>query len=190
MSIAVVHLSDIHLKSPVTLNGILPRIPALRAAIRQGIVGADACVVVMSGDVAFSGKTAEYEIAKEFFRSLLNGIADDSRHPPIHFVVIPGNHDCDFSKDNQARRIIVDGAHASGFTDESPVEQCLRVQEGFVAFCDAISSIWPPVVCVPLTHWYHRQAVTVAGRRIGFQLFNSAWASRQHEKQGTLSFPV
>ena len=49
--------------------------------------------VVVTGDIAFSGKSAEYELASTFFDSLLDTLGLDA----ARLCIVPGNHDVDRS---------------------------------------------------------------------------------------------
>ena len=59
--------------------------------------------IVLTGDIAFAGKTEEYEIARSFFDHLLK-VTNISKD---RFFIIPGNHDVDKS-------LITSGAKAIG----------------------------------------------------------------------------
>ena len=47
--------------------------------------------IVVTGDIAFSGKTSEYELAATFFASLLDKLGLDAGR----LCIVPGNHDVD-----------------------------------------------------------------------------------------------
>ena len=49
--------------------------------------------IVVTGDIAFSGKSSEYEIASTFFASLLDELGLDTGR----LCIVPGNHDVDRS---------------------------------------------------------------------------------------------
>jgi len=57
MKVAILQLSDIHLKKGN--NPILAKFPAIRGVIEAHSADLDACILVFSGDIAFSGKQAE-----------------------------------------------------------------------------------------------------------------------------------
>ena len=71
--------------------------------------GARKCVssghvfVIVSGDIAYSGKADQYSLATTF----LSAISDCIKKQvdiPLSFIVVPGNHDCDFELDKQLKR--------------------------------------------------------------------------------------
>ena len=49
--------------------------------------------IVVTGDIAFSGKTSEYELASTFFASLLDNLGLETGR----LCIVPGNHDVDRS---------------------------------------------------------------------------------------------
>ena len=92
----ILHLSDLHfssdkaiLKSNINLvnNSMLEHIAALAA----GIDPFD--LAVITGDIAFSGRTEEYRLAGEFCSKLMTASHLDKNS----LFVVPGNHDLDRS---------------------------------------------------------------------------------------------
>ena len=66
--IVILHLSDIHIDD--LNNPVATRVDALAAALRAEATPMDACFIVVSGDIAFSGLPPEYSIAHRFLSSL------------------------------------------------------------------------------------------------------------------------
>lgn len=85
------HISDIHLREgnewsqDVVLNSMCVCISELREA------GKEPDFVLVTGDIAFSGKEEEYALAVGFFDELQNA----SGVPKDRIFCIPGNHDID-----------------------------------------------------------------------------------------------
>ena len=61
VKIGILHLSDIHLKADQ--NAVVAKVDGLRGVLEAHRADLEACVVVFSGDVAFSGKRLEYAAA-------------------------------------------------------------------------------------------------------------------------------
>ncbi len=86
------HLSDFHFKAlerwdrRATLTSLLKHADKLR---EQGLAPD---LVFITGDVAFSGKQAEYEQAKRFLSELAKRLRLEPRE---RFFLVPGNHDVD-----------------------------------------------------------------------------------------------
>jgi 3',5'-cyclic AMP phosphodiesterase CpdA len=106
MKIAILHLSDIHLKK--SNNPVVAKFPAIRGVIEAHSADLDACAVVFSGDIAFSGKKAEYAIADDFIKQLRDMFSEMNMR--FHLCFLPGNHDCDFEKADKARELVLQGS--------------------------------------------------------------------------------
>jgi len=101
MEIALLHLTDIHIKTGN--EPVLKRVKEIKGALHQGAPNVSACIVVISGDVAFSGFQTEYDAAFVFFEDLRTQIASLPSVKAVEFVVVPGNHDCDFRHESDVR---------------------------------------------------------------------------------------
>src|SRR5690348_8239931 len=97
MKTALLVLSDIHITSAT--DPILGIPGSIAQACYSTLPHVDAVIVLIAGDVAFSGKGDQYALALEFFREIKAWLRAE-RDIPIHFAVVPGNHDCDFQKDS------------------------------------------------------------------------------------------
>lgn len=91
MKILFLHLSDIHFKSNTALYEINPfsLVNSLKC-----MDSFDECVVIISGDISFSGKKEEFAKASLFLVTIMKYIKENllfDKH--IHFFVVPGNHD-------------------------------------------------------------------------------------------------
>ena len=85
------HLSDFHVRSDDSYDRDVV-LRALVASVRHfRETGRKPDVVFATGDVAYSGKPSEYEIASRFFDELLEAVELDRSR----LFVIPGNHDVD-----------------------------------------------------------------------------------------------
>jgi 3',5'-cyclic AMP phosphodiesterase CpdA len=105
MTVLILHLSDIHIrgdKDPILKQG--DRIAACTFA---ALPEATAVFVAVTGDIAYSGDRTQYETARGLFESIRKGIQTE-KDLPVHFVMAPGNHDCDFSLSNAPRQLTVE----------------------------------------------------------------------------------
>jgi 3',5'-cyclic AMP phosphodiesterase CpdA len=93
MKVSILHLSDIHFSSTKS-NPILGLTEAIACAISGQTCG-DNIIIAVSGDIAFSGRKEEYEIAASFFEDLQLKIYQRTNILP-NLIIVPGNHDCDF----------------------------------------------------------------------------------------------
>ena len=70
MKLLLLHLSDIHLKDHHDKNPILDRIANISTAVFSAETSPFACFVVVTGDIAFSGTSSQYDLAQTLFSSL------------------------------------------------------------------------------------------------------------------------
>lgn len=182
---ALLHISDMHIcgtrepKSPDTVV----------AALRSLNENLDTVVIVVTGDIALSGKPQEYEKATAYFQKLRRLLAQETGEE-IPLVVCPGNHDCDFSVNSQVRSMVVEHIRSRGeleTCDDDVVRQCTSVQGAFFQWLKGLDSRTP--VDGPCIAWV--QDVTGKdGMRVSFRVLNTAWMSTLEEVQGQLLFPV
>lgn len=194
MKIVIVHLSDIHLKFEKE-NIISKRVHEISDALRPLCAEASACFIVATGDIAYSGQVSEYNMALEFFQELLGNIERDHDHLTAEIVLIPGNHDCDFSKDDEARKYLlgekVIKAHLTA-EDDSVVRKVLGVQDAFFDFLDVMEAHNESVYESLEGHkrLYFERFFEIEDKIIRFNCYNSAWMSSKKEQQACLSFPT
>jgi 3',5'-cyclic AMP phosphodiesterase CpdA len=76
MKFLMIHLSDIHFREGESNNPVLPRTEQIIAAAGSLLVKPAACFVVVSGDIAFSGRAEEYVLAEKFLTGLSGKLKD------------------------------------------------------------------------------------------------------------------
>jgi 3',5'-cyclic AMP phosphodiesterase CpdA len=184
MPAVLIHISDVHFRvghKPKPLEQVL-------AAIRGLNIEPSSISLVLSGDVAYSGKTEEYESAHKYFSDLCEVIGSEFRIE-CKTIVCPGNHDCSFPEDTAIRDLVINDIRSKGTLPESEgmTLQCTCVQDPFFKWIGRFD----PSPSVP----NYRLAWTMEiigqdGTKIGFRILNTAWMSTIHEKQGNLFFPT
>jgi calcineurin-like phosphoesterase family protein len=102
MELKIVHLSDIHFRNEDKLIGINSddnmREDVVRELIRFSNEFGAIDAMIVSGDIAFSGKIEEFAIARKWLYSIL----ERTRSPNAKIIVCPGNHDVDQAVLNDA----------------------------------------------------------------------------------------
>src|SRR3990172_9386012 len=92
-TLQLLHISDLHIKNDETVDNNFRDL--LIAKVKTDISnGFNPEIVVVSGDIAFSGKHSEYEKARVFFDNLLSAM----NLPKDRLFIVPGNHDVNLSK--------------------------------------------------------------------------------------------
>ena len=184
MTAVVLHLSDIHIKNGA--DPILQRAENIAACTFSVLPSASRVFVVVSGDIAFAGTAAQYNLAATFFQNIKACIQSE-KHLPVSYVAVPGNHDCDFGLDNRMRQIAIkhlaeEGANA---VDDSVIDQCVAVQKAFFEFRAALEG----TDGVDDDRLWRTHEFEVEGKTLTFDALNVSWMSKQKEEQGILVFP-
>lgn len=185
MSAIILHLSDIHIRSEK--DPILKRAPEIARATYAALPGASAVLVVISGDIAFSGEKEQYDAALTFFEKLKAEIQKEQQ-VPVHFIPCPGNHDCDFSKDDSTRKLVLAAVQSKGSSavDDSVVKTCVGIQDEYFSFEAKLTASIEHQRGDTLWKSFEFE---IEGKTLTFDALNVAWASQLHEEQGTLTFP-
>lgn len=176
----VVHISDLHIKdstSPacVRLKQIAPALSSLREHAVSDVL------ILVSGDIAFSGSAKEYSDALDYFDVLCSELKSNGfRRVTVYSV--PGNHDCDFSAiDDGLHSAVLNSIDDAQPTSAGVLNTLLSVQKDFFAFRDAVCEGTNLVGGV-----VHSADYTIHGRSVQLLLINTAWTSKLKEVPGTL----
>lgn len=180
----ICHISDIHFKTNLK-NPVMEKITKLAAAIGSNLVNNLNLILVISGDIVYSGNKDEYTIAIDFLRKLENEIKKDRKKIEIHYIIVPGNHDCDLvsgrinTRDLILKEIKINQKEVSN----EFIEGVIEVQNNFFDFYKCIigNEKQNPEL-------YYIRELTIDNKKLLFQCFNTAWMSTIREKQGELIF--
>ena len=187
MTLAILHLSDMHLRNGT--DPVLTRASAIQAALRTHMSSDTAVLIIISGDIAFSGTPAEYKIATGFVEDLLEKIRAIPSVTLLGTVIVPGNHDCNFSVEGDARpssmNLVAEKLDGYDLGGES-ILQLLRVQQDFFEFEKTISNSARSQQAKLFWHF----AFAHNGRRVSVAALNTALFSKLKELPGQLYFPL
>jgi hypothetical protein len=180
----LIQLSDIHIRTES--DPVLSRVRRIIDAVRNLDYDLNACVVLLSGDVAYSGSEAEYLIAWGFVDQLKTEL-EAALQKKVHFVVVPGNHDCDLSGTPGLREVVLESVtkDPTKLAEASLLEVCTSVQTPFFSFADAISSS-----LALNSRAYFEYRFTLDGRTVLFRCYNTAILSKRQETSGVLRCPL
>lgn len=134
MKVGIIQLSDIHFKEGKNL--VVDYKDAFQRACIAYLRNCVKIIIVISGDVAFSGNKKEYEIAYSFLKDFEKFIKKEGTWiNSIDYVIVPGNHDCDFSGDEDIRKLVINQVSTEDeLTKQSYIEQGLTPQSNFWEF--------------------------------------------------------
>jgi len=138
--VLLIQLSDIHFQGPG--DAVLKRTAEIAAAVQPLLPLTTRAILIVTGDIAQSGKAAEYELAKDFIQAIANDI--ESRHgKALDIITVPGNHDADFDSPRARVRSRVlktlKAEHASSIELED-VEECVSIFDAYEAFARSIET--------------------------------------------------
>ena len=186
MAIVLLHLSDIHIKGQQDKILALPE--KIVSTIRSSLPVATHVFVVMSGDIAYSGKKDEYELAEKFVNEIVMSISSES-NCDVSVIVAPGNHDCDFSKNTGARQGLISHLEKTAVADvdESIIDTCTAIQNDYLEFQRRIER---HEVESSSDKLWRTSSFTVAGKVVEFNSLNVSWVSKIKEEPGHMLFPV
>ena len=187
MPLLILHLSDSHFKGDHSDDQLIARAPKLAAIANEYVDRASCCLVLFTGDIAWSGKAKEYEVAASFVSQTVEAVKDKLKADWVIPLAVPGNHDCDFNRDNLTRKTLVSGLSTgvvSGI-DSSVTDACTGPQS---AFFDWLSKSCPGIDTVePRMLW--AQHCQVDASKVTVFCLNTAWVSQLDEKQGQIVMP-
>ncbi len=179
-AITLLHLSDIHFKKDN--DGNYPPFPGkVNEWMVEGIsrhlieISDNLDYVVVTGDIAFSGKQEEYETAKKFFDSLTQVLPKQTE-----FLIVPGNHDVDRRKIDEAIKmhdIVSNGKSDIFLKDETKLS--VFVHPKFKAFYKFAGGIQPGLFGDCTNYFWVKDNLE---KNVSFLGLNSCWASEENNE--------
>lgn len=189
MRLLLVQLSDIHLR--MSGNSLLERRGAIVSALQNLEPELDACLLLFTGDVAYSGQADEYYLALDFIGKLQSDLsAVLPNRAPVFVAAIPGNHDCDFSEPLAARDLLRAqlAANPSQVIDDSIIDVGTKVQRSFFELRDALDE--GSKTLRNGSKLYYEYQIRIGDKLVEVRCLNSAWLSQLHEAEETLHYPA
>lgn len=181
------HLSDLHFRESRAYDENIVLKAFLRdVAERIQVDNLQLDFIVITGDLAFSGKPVEYTLAHRFLDELLvtTGLGRE------RLFVVPGNHDVN-------RSLITTGAKAIGvaLTDRDNVNTFLAtpddrrlVMARFKGYANFINGYFANHLTFDDERYFYVRTMDIAGQPVALLGLNSAWicASDEDKSQGLL----
>jgi hypothetical protein len=185
MKLGVLHLSDIHFhdESDPARNYAA----CIAKACYETAHKSDKFIIAITGDIAFSGKAAEYSYAIELI-SGISSMLESEINDSVEIFIAPGNHDCTLIPEDEIRTITIDKVieNQSEIISPAVVQKCTEAQAEFFQFESKIRTL-EPVFEDPLWKEFELSA---GGGVLRISTINAAWMSRLHETAGQLVFPI
>lgn len=187
MSILLAQLGDIHFKE--TTDPVYNRASQIAATISAEVTaGVTSVVIAICGDATFSGTKKQFSVARGFIEAIENEIRRRHASVPITRVMVPGNHDCDFSGDQAARDFMLTAIKES----ETPAESvCKVVLSPLKEYFNFAANVVGEMNAITESHrFYHHVDLQDGESTLRLHLLNTAWMSSLHEQPGSLHFPL
>lgn len=136
MDLVVAHITDIHIQQESDLHILMERTSSIVGAIGETIRSQKETMLLIcvTGDIAYSGTEEQYIIAELFFDDIYEKLRCRFDNLDIHFVFIPGNHDCDFKDTANTVRTTVIKSKEIDMEDTGTIELCTSIQKNFFSF--------------------------------------------------------
>ena len=149
------------------------------ATISAGTV--DHVVLVVSGDLSFSGKSPEYTVVKKCINNIVSGYKEKTHHLKyIQICCVPGNHDNSYPNDD-AEKLTSEKLQQIRKTNsyEKHLESQVKQQTAFFNYAKNMANCdWQD------DKQFHRRLLSFDGFRIEVNLINSGLFSTLDEDKG------
>jgi hypothetical protein len=175
-NILFVNFSDIHL-SLKNKENIEQKITSLIDVVdvQKILKRKEHVLVLISGDIAFSGKKEEYEAISKLFSVMKD---------KYNVIMCPGNHDHNFSDYSEVVRDAVLSIPIEAIDDKA-IDVASSGMEDYKNFEKQYSSFDP----VEVNSLSKRYEIDLSSEKFSIVTLNTAWCSKLHERGGDISFP-
>ena len=179
MSLSVIHISDIHINNES--DSIFSKVEKLKTACVSSLPSNGAVIIAISGDIAFSGKKEQYDLAKNMFKEIAEYIKQE-KNSDVNIFFVPGNHDCDFGKGTSGvRNTLIESAKQSNI-DEDYYNIVKSVQKEYDDFANSYD--------IDISQCIPTKEVRIGDNKVLFLLMNTAWMSILEENPGKIIMPT
>ncbi|MBK9573089.1 MAG: metallophosphoesterase [Rhodoferax sp.] len=182
----LIQLSDIHFMEPG--DAVLKRSAQIAAAVQPLLPLASRVILIVTGDIAQSGKATEYDLAKDFIRAIATDITSRHGQAP-EIITVPGNHDADFDSPRARVRTRVLKqlkAEAPSSIELADVEECVSIFDAYQAFAKDIET-GAAITHSPIWRTF---TVNVGDNSLQVHCVNNAWSCEIRTEPGSLGFPT
>ena len=189
MGVSFVHLSDIHFGQAAggrlaIHDDIRIRLIEDIRCMTSSVIYRQTAGIIVTGDIAFSGKEHEYQIAAEW----LDNVAEAAGCAIHDIQVVPGNHDIDRDTITEVTKLVLEGITRGG---DPTLDRVLATEDGRELLFRRFSSYRPfaEAYRCPVNLYAgpeERIAQLAPGRSIRFVRLNSALLCSTADEQGTL----
>jgi len=183
VGVIVAQVSDLHITDENSKGAT--RIQALAGSLGSLRSESESILILLTGDIAYSGKAAEYSVALRELSELKRRLLDEWHFSDVRLVACPGNHDVNFSTQKPAIRSALLGALDSSSDMAEVVQSLAEAQAEFAAFSAALD-----IQLEKLTALVGVAHAEMGGVRFNLICANTSWSSRIKEVPGSMRMPT
>ena len=185
MKLGIIQLSDIHINNENDM--IINNVSKVVDSIKNKCYCLDKIILLITGDICFSGTSDQYEVAYCFISDIVESL-EKYINKKINVFIAPGNHVCNFDNNNGARAAIIKQVLIDGKVDESIAECCCIVQKEYNEFLNLFND--KSSTCVFKDNLVRIYKIDNLKKDIYFIMLNTSWISQKKEKTGEMYFPI
>lgn len=190
MIIPLIHFSDIHLRT--NKDPILGRVSSIKNVLKDNLTESDDILILVSGDVAFSGKRIEYDLARQFFSEFEREIKSTKESIRLNYIVVPGNHDCSFEPElhgDTREQVIRDINDNQELLQKAGIlHDCLKPMHNYFDWC--FTTLSSGIKSTDEQFVFERIFTFPDKTKIKFIGYNTAWMSLPEKGHGDILFPT
>lgn len=182
MKFLVVHLSDMHIENTRSIDTIV--VDKIMQTISNDAIDISHILVLITGDIANSGREDEYSCALDVINNIICSFTDKK----INICICPGNHDKNLIKNESTHDIIVDNIlHNSNITQENAnfINEYFSHYNDFVEIIESENS-----TPIKNNNFIREYAFKFGNININIDSFNTALCSKRSCKHASLYIPM
>lgn len=189
MELLLVHITDIHIETEKDYEILNTRNAFIASAINKHIIDGETTLLLLciTGDIANTGKEDQYLYASILLGDLINIIKKRHENIYIQIISVPGNHDCDFEReDNIVRNSLLKDGNLD-MENANIVKTCTGVQENYHNF---VKELEPDILSASNERIFSINKLEYEGVQLQFHCINTSWCSTINEKPKDLRISI
>jgi predicted MPP superfamily phosphohydrolase len=180
MKIFILHLSDFHIETTDEVNDLSKEICT---PLQNVASDCDYAIAVVTGDLSATGSSEEFIKVNALFSEIKNIFLSPVINKDIHFITVPGNHDCNLRNISPTRLEVIKKAIENP-NDINLIDESAVIQSEYFDFAHLINDEW-------ITHKLGKtKKVKFGDYQVTFHGYNTAWMYSPDQEQGSLYFPI
>lgn len=192
MELLLVHITDIHIENDADYNILDEKSVYIANAINKHIIDEKntLLIICITGDIAYSGKEEQYLSASIIFSDIIESIRKRYEELFIQVVIVPGNHDCDFDREDSVIRESLLRDSNLDMLNSSIIKTCSKAEENYFNFVKNWDQEIAPLVSASDESIFAINGLIYKGVSLKFHCLNTAWCSNKNEKPKEMKIAI